>query len=350
MRRGAGALVAGTLAAACLASPALGAEARVQGGGFLPSVSFLDPDAEPNDVTVRVGKGAAAVLFTEAAAEIHPGRRCEPVAHPDTRVRCRTKRDRFFILDLIVAPGGGSDTVTTHYRDHFTGSGFNFAVVLMGAGADVFDGGPANDFVLPGLGDDQVDGGRGADTLISRGIPDGADVFDGGRAGALVAYQGRREPVEADLDGLADDGAAGENDQLIDIDGLFGGRAGDLLVGNAQDNFIAGGPGRDRIETGAGQDILFGMRGGDTLVAGEGDDLVLASGDDAGNTADCGPGQDVAFVDRRDITTGCERERRGVPFRKAERIAATKGPARVQTYLRQLEAYSDAVRRLDAVR
>jgi len=350
MRRGAGALAAGTLAAACLAPPALGAEAQVQGGGFFPSVSFVDPDAEPNDVTARVGRGAAAVLFTDAATEIDPGRRCEPVAHPDSRVRCKTKRDRFFILDLIVATRGGSDTVTAHYRDRFTGSGFNFALVLMGAGPDVFDGGPAGDFVVPGLGDDQLDGGRGPDTFLSRGIPDGADVFEGGRGGALVAYEARREPVEADLDGLADDGAVGENDQLIDIDGLFGGRAGDLLVGDGQDNFIAGGRGRDRIETGAGEDILFGMRSRDTVVAGEGDDVVLESGDNARDTVDCGPGDDLAFVDRRDDTTGCERERRGVPFRRAERIAARKGPERVERYLRQRQAYAEAVRRLDGVR
>src|SRR4051794_4560940 len=71
------------------------------------------------------------------------------------------------------------------------------------------------------------------------------------------------------------------------------------------------------VETGAGDDTvnasssnvavwLDGGAGKDTLTAGPGDDTVV-SRDDAGDTVDCGAGNDTAIADAADTVTNCER-------------------------------------------
>ena len=78
---------------------------------------------------------------------------------------------------------------------------------------------------------------------------------------------------------------------LAGNDRLFGRRGNDRLLGGVGNDLLDGGPGLDR---------LFGGPGRDTLQARDGQrDLV-----------DCGPGKDVAVVDRRDVVRGCETVRR----------------------------------------
>ena len=71
------------------------------------------------------------------------------------------------------------------------------------------------------------------------------------------------------------------------------------------------------VETGGGDDSvdgsgatvalwLDGGAGKDTLTAGPGDDTVV-SRDDAGDTVDCGAGNDTAIADAADTVTNCER-------------------------------------------
>ena len=61
---------------------------------------------------------------------------------------------------------------------------------------------------------------------------------------------------------------------------------------------VYAGPGRDRVIGGPGPDLLFGRRGADFIRSREGPDEV-----------GCGPGNDVALIERRDRTTGCESRR-----------------------------------------
>ena len=110
------------------------------------------------------------------------------------------------------------------------------------------------------------------------------------------------------------------SDFLVGTDGpdTIAGRAGaDLIFGLGGDDTLYGGPGADRVFGGAGADILHGgpgadtLRGGpgaDTIFGGLGDDLILAAGDGAVDTIDCGPGpDDVAIVDPSDVVShDCE--------------------------------------------
>jgi hypothetical protein len=106
------------------------------------------------------------------------------------------------------------------------------------------------------------------------------------------------------LDGAANDGAAGENDNVqaedVTVYDNFGTPPppGDAtIVGNAATNVLEGGSGNDTIDGGAGNDFLHGNNGNDTLNANDG----------FADRVDCGDGNDVANVDEFDQVAGnCE--------------------------------------------
>jgi Ca2+-binding RTX toxin-like protein len=91
-------------------------------------------------------------------------------------------------------------------------------------------------------------------------------------------------------------------------DVLGGGAGRDCLVGGAGRDRLSGGPGRDRLHGGTGRDRLDPGPGTDRVAAGPGNDLVITVGNMV-DTIDCGPGRDVAIVDRLDRTRRCERVR-----------------------------------------
>lgn len=76
-------------------------------------------------------------------------------------------------------------------------------------GDDSIYGRGGGDVLLGMAGDDELDGGRGADGL------------SGGPGHDSVSYEGA--PVDVTLDGVANDGAAGENDNvLLDTEDVYG--------------------------------------------------------------------------------------------------------------------------------
>ena len=156
--------------------------------------------------------------------------------------------------------------------------------VLPGTPApDSIYGGAGNDFLLGGAGDDELDGGPGAD-----GISGGPDRDS-------VSYAGA--PVTVTLDGVANDGAAGEGDNIAgDVEDVFGSDGPDKLAGSGAENTLDGNAGDDTITGGSGSDGLFG---------GDGDDRIT-SRDGSVDRVDCGPGIDVAIVDARDSVRDCE--------------------------------------------
>jgi Tol biopolymer transport system component len=72
---------------------------------------------------------------------------------------------------------------------------------------------------------------------------------------------------------------------------------GDVLRGTGLRDLVHGFAGDDTIEGRAGDDALFGGPGADRLLARDG----------LRDSVDCGPGRDLAVVDRRDVVRGCER-------------------------------------------
>ena len=158
-------------------------------------------------------------------------------------------------------------------------------------------------------------GSRFADTLVGDGAPnrlaggDGNDVLQGrggtdvlrGEAGAdtaSYAERGSSGPVVVTLDGVPNDGAAGENDDVGgDIENVAGGAGPDRLTGGNGANVLTGGDGAD---------VLTGGGAIDGFAAGAGNDTVRALDANA-ERVDCGSGAgDLAEADPTDQLLGCE--------------------------------------------
>jgi hypothetical protein len=165
-----------------------------------------------------------------------------------------------------------------------------------------FDGvdvslGDGDDSLTSGVGG-TVDGGPGDDEIRSGGVfstlsgGPGADLLDAtGSEGAAVTYEDHTEGVTVRLNGVADDGAAGEGDNVLGpVTGITGGggnddlRAGEHasgLSGGGGDDTLTGSPEGDTINAGDGEDTLAGGDGNDHLEGGAGaDDLGGGDGFD----------------------------------------------------------------------
>ncbi|MDB5327842.1 MAG: regulatory domain of in-like proprotein convertase [Phycisphaerales bacterium] len=149
-------------------------------------------------------------------------------------------------------------------------------------------GGSGNDVMLGGSGNDSLQGDSGRDRLIGRL---GADVFSGGSGTNDTVEYGdrtRHQPITVSLDGVANDGGAGENDAVgTDIENVFGGLGNDTLIGNGSANILVGNRGADH---------LFGGDGADVLVAY----YASTSADGAIDTLDGGTGTDTFVNDTLD--------------------------------------------------
>ncbi|HEY1584502.1 MAG TPA: calcium-binding protein, partial [Polyangia bacterium] len=163
--------------------------------------------------------------------------------------------------------------------------------------------------LIGGFGDDSLSGGPSDDILI--GGP-GADVLVGGAGTDTVDYSASPLAVDVTLCfatalsgcGVANDGAAGEGDQVYQIEHLIGSAFGDSLSGATATTtslVIEGGPGDDVITGGAASDMLWGDAGDDTLHGGPGEDNL--SGDAGDDALDGGDGDgDICLTDSSDVT------------------------------------------------
>jgi Ca2+-binding RTX toxin-like protein len=206
--------------------------------------------------------------------------------------------------DDLLEGGGGADTLiggdgfdVADYSDH------DDAVMLTLNGA-ADDGSPGeHDRIAADVED--LRGGAGADSLtgdaqgnVLDGGP-GADVLIGADGVDAVDYSDRDAPVRVDLDGSAgNDGGSGEGDTVgADIEGAFGGRGDDTLIGNGASGFLAGAEGND---------VLVDRGGSDELDGGDGAD-VLDSTDGARDDDTCGQGSDQVLRDALDdVADDCE--------------------------------------------
>jgi RTX calcium-binding nonapeptide repeat (4 copies) len=84
---------------------------------------------------------------------------------------------------------------------------------------------------------------------------------------------------------------------------------GDRIAGAAGADRLAGRSGRDCIRGGDGADVISGGPGRDRLNGSDGKDRIDAR-DGVRDLVACGPGKDLAVVDRKDRVGGCERVRR----------------------------------------
>ncbi len=173
--------------------------------------------------------------------------------------------------------GDGNDVMSGSYAsgDVLHGDGGNDD--LDGSfGDDAVYGDSGADIVFGGDGNDALDGGDG-DDRFDADYDFGADVFRGGAGVDSVFYLDRVTPVHVTLDDVAKDGANGEGDDVrSDVEEVYGGQAGDELVGSAgDDTFFARDGVADMIACGAGTDT----------VSADGVDNVAADCESVGDVA-----------------------------------------------------------------
>ena len=122
-----------------------------------------------------------------------------------------------------------------------------------GSGNDVLIGGTGNDALDGGLGDDDFEGIPGERLFGGNPPSQGTDTYTGGGGGDSVIYTGRGEDLALSLDGVANDGKPGENDNIgPDVTTVLGGSGADVITGNGYANALSGDTGDDVI-TGGGR-------------------------------------------------------------------------------------------------
>lgn len=136
------------------------------------------------------------------------------------------------VANLIIAAGGGADTIT---------GGAGNDTVSGGEGNDVLKGRGGNDRLAGDAGNDTLNGGEGNDSLTGDAGADGLSGFSG------------------------DDTISGG----LDNDTIYGGLGNDSLLG---------GDGNDTLQGGSGNDVVKGDAGTDRLTGGTGNG-VADSGD-----------------------------------------------------------------------
>jgi Ca2+-binding RTX toxin-like protein len=170
--------------------------------------------------------------------------------------------------------------------------------------ANTLEGRNGNDSLNGGAGNDRLLGGNGGDTLIGS---TGADTLSGGPGLDKADYSSRKNRVTVTIGLGANDGVAGEKDNVLDdVETVVGGSGPDVLTGEDGANTLSGGAGADQLKGLGGDDKLNGGPGKDVLVGGSGDEVITAK-DGAKDTIDCGTGNDRVTVDAIDVaSTNCE--------------------------------------------
>ena len=203
-----------------------------------------------------------------------------------TRFKVGTAAGAFTKIDI--RSGDGNDRITISNNVPYTS-----ATLDGGGGNDTIAGGKGNDSILGGDSNDTLDGGAG-----------GADLLSGGTGLDTANYSTRNDNLNISLDGVANDGATGEKDNVI-AEEVIAGAGNDTLTGSAADDFLAGGAGSDVINGLGGNDGLVGSTGADKLYGGTGDDFLQAKNQDrdtvnGGTNSDGSPDFDMASVDTID--------------------------------------------------
>jgi hypothetical protein len=263
---------------------------------------FMAAGGERNDLTVDQGTGGA-VQFRDAGAPIAAGLWCVPI--PLGEAMCDPDGDP------RDTDGGGVNVDLGDVDDRalvrwIPGTGIR-------PGALRIAGGAGNDRLENAAsGVVRFDGGDGDDTLVT-GPTAGAVLLGGAGADLMTSSAGYgvaasyadhdRAGVRVTLDGVPNDGAAGEGDDVRTI-WVIGSPGPDTLTGDERANTLIGSGGADVLDGAGGDDSL------DATLA----DAQDPSGPDAADTVVCGPGNDVVGADDNDSAgVDCERIRVGAP-------------------------------------
>lgn len=393
-------------ASLCAAAPAAAATLTLDGGTYVYTAApgeqnylhLRGDDSNPDEVLISDEYAAIDMSGTDCRRESWDDEhdaRCTP--RGGIRVVLGDGDDRLYVSDplpagwVVTADGGdGNDEGRPSTRGFpYTFSGGNGDdIITGGAGSDVLDGGEGRDKLDGGDGTDQVLGGGGDDELDPGDFVSTApDVVDGGPGrdtinGAWTQKdRGDNDPITVTLNGAADDGHAGEGDNVIGVEHVKVTRPGTFAAGaeamtidvwniGAGSTNVTGSPGADdirpcdlsdAIDGGAGDDKIEAGNGNDTVTGGPGKDQINAdAGSEACNflvcrgafgndtvhardgevdTIDCGIGTDTAVVDAADVVSNCETIDRGafVPGASGCKVPKVKKGAKLKSAKRALK-------------
>lgn len=303
----------GLLIAACLialVAPSLARAGTAQlddpnPGG--PHLTFSAASGETNHLLLLLGFGGYRVIDSGAAITAGPG--CTAVNSNEVFCAFTLVFEETPTVDILLGDLNDFASIAPKFSSETTLDGEDGADELeISAGCESEDavcnlllrGGPGNDTLRAVNAFALLDGGAGGDTM--EGL------------GAEVDYRARTNPVIVVGNGLADDGEAGEGDNVspnVDIvlggsagdtftdvdavgrggndtfvstgaEGLFGdgGSGDDVFMGGGGEDFCFGGRGEDELNGGGGSDDLEGGGGADTIRGGAGRDFLLGGPDD----------------------------------------------------------------------
>jgi Ca2+-binding RTX toxin-like protein len=293
-----------------LALPATASAGTISISGS--TLTYLATAGEENDLTIETDAGVFRAI--DNTAPVTAGAGCsQRTTH---RVNCPTTginlvdvaaRDGDDTVQAVIGTvdadlkgGSGNDILTSDAGDDTLSLGKSDPTGLSeqavaGAGQDTLNGsttpsgyaylsgGPGGDQLVGGPGSDSMSGDAGADDIV------GGDGFD------YMNYDGT-SAIDVTLDDVANDGPAGENDNVhSDIEDLYGTSFNDTLIGAAGNQTISGYGGQDTIQGGSGDDTLQGNDGADTIT-GEGGADFISGGHDADDMSG-GTGSDTADYD-----------------------------------------------------
>jgi hypothetical protein len=200
-------------------------------------------------------------------------------------------------LPADLRAGDGNDAIDSGAGDDVLSGGTGLDELDGGPGDDTLDGGADDDALEGWLGDDTLRGGDGNDRLRPNA---GSDSITGGDGIDRAVYAEKTSP-RFTLDGLQNDGEAGENDLIgADVEDVeAAGAAGTTvtMVGDGRANRLTVTGGRGDLTGGEGSDVLEGGALDDTFRARDGSpDTIL-----------CGAGTDTVEADTLDVvSTTCE--------------------------------------------
>jgi hypothetical protein len=263
---------------------------------------FTAVSGEHNDLTVDVVPGGA-VQFSDAGPLITPGLWCLPL--PPGAAQCDPDGDpRDTDGGGVIVDVGDRDDQAIVRGLPGTGPRPGMIRVAGGAGNDHIES-SGNGFV-------RFDGGAGDDTLVAGPAAAGANLLGGPGADLMASSAGccalasyadhNRAGVRVTLDRKANDGAAGEGDD-VRTGGVIGSPGPDVITGDARANALTGSGGADVLAGGGGDDSI------DATLQ----DVPASDGPDGPDTVTCGAGDDEVAADRGDkVAVDCERIRVGL--------------------------------------
>jgi hypothetical protein len=270
------------------------------------TLTYQAAGGETNRVTITMDVDRALWLVMDTSASLTAGDGCTSADAHIATCLVPLDKSRFVSVKLEDMNDAASAAGACGYVDdsevvgcsvRLEGGDGNDRLVGTSVFASLLEGGDGNDYLFRGT---SMDGGPGADTI------DGCLRFYSCDPFGFAVYGDRVDPVFVSLNGLRDDGEAGEGDAVRSVQGIVGGSADDVLSGGPGRNGLFGLGGNDVLRAGGGSDRVVGGRGNDRIRGGPGrDDLEGNQGRDVFYARDGfrdrvrgGAGFDRARVDR----------------------------------------------------